>query len=136
MPLRLMMCGDPAALSWMVIDPDRRPAAVGTNVAENVQVPAAGTVSPQSLVSVKSPLTVIAEIESGALPMFRKSVVVAGPLDPTGWLEYSRRNGVDENAGPESGAILSRNALLVPFKVVWNPPPVAGKSPENDSPPT
>src|ERR1700752_1243084 len=102
MPLRWMMCGDPAALSWMVIDPDRRPAAVGANVAENVQLPAGGTVSPQSVGSGKAPLTLIAEIESGALPMFRNSVVVAGPLDPTAWLEYCRRNGLAENAGAEA----------------------------------
>src|SRR6266567_3706310 len=101
-----------------MIDPDRGPAAVGTKIAENVQLPAAGTRSAQSLVCVKSPLTAIAAIESGALPMFRKSVVIAGLLDPICWVEYSRRNELAENAGPESGAILSRNALLSPFRVV------------------
>src|ERR1700687_5125422 len=89
-PLRWMTCGEPAASSWITIDPYRGPAAVGANVTENVQLPAAGTMLPQSLVAAKSPLTVTDEIDSGVLPMFRKSVLVAGLLDPTGWLAYCR----------------------------------------------
>jgi hypothetical protein len=131
-----MTCGEPAASSWITIDPYRGPAAVGANVTENVQLPAAETEFPQSLVAAKSPLTVMDEIDSSALPMFRKSALVAALLDPTGWLLYWRRNGLAETAGAESGATLTRKALLRPFKVAWTAPAVVGKSLENVSPPT
>src|ERR1700674_774009 len=53
-PLKAMRWGDPAASSFMERDPVRCPAAVGRNVTEMWQVPAAGTLWPQSSVSEKS----------------------------------------------------------------------------------
>jgi hypothetical protein len=49
-PVRLMMCGLPAALSVMVIAPVLVPVAVGVKVTLMVQVPVATTDVPQVVV--------------------------------------------------------------------------------------
>src|SRR5580692_1463012 len=82
LPLRLMTCGDPAASSPITMVPLRVPDVVGVKVTENVQLPAAGTLFPQLSVSAKSPLVVIDEIESDALPMFRSRTVCGWLLEP------------------------------------------------------
>ena len=56
MPVRLMVCGDPAALSAMLTAPVRVPVAVGVNVTLMVQEAPAATELPQVSVSAKSPL--------------------------------------------------------------------------------
>jgi hypothetical protein len=68
--------------------PERIPAAVGVKVIDKVHVPAAVTPAPQLSVSAKSPLAVIDEMDKGALPMFRSSVVCAGLVDPDVCNEY------------------------------------------------
>src|SRR5579864_1229983 len=82
LPLRLMLWGVPAASSTITMPPLRAPGAVGVNVTERVQLPAADTLFPQLSVSAKSPLVEIDEIESGALPMFRTTAVWGWLLVP------------------------------------------------------
>jgi hypothetical protein len=74
-PSRLITWGDPAASSWMRIDPDRVPTAIGEKVTEKVQLPAADTLVPQVSDSAKSPLALIDEIVNGELPMLRRRAV-------------------------------------------------------------
>jgi len=50
-PVRLTVCGLPAALSEMLTDAVRVPVAVGVNVTLIVQLPPAATELPQVLVS-------------------------------------------------------------------------------------
>lgn len=67
-PTRAMVSGLPPPLSLMVMAPCLVPATVGLKVMFIVQVPAAATEDPQSLVSAKSPLAVIPVILSVASP--------------------------------------------------------------------
>src|ERR1035437_4409036 len=57
-PESVMVCGDPAALSVMVTDTLRLPAAVGGNAPEMLHPPPAATLAPQVLVCAKSPALV------------------------------------------------------------------------------
>src|SRR4029077_14372713 len=82
LPLRLMLWGAPAPSSAMTMVPLRDPPADGVNVTERVQLPAADKLVPQSSVSAKSPVMVIDEIESGALPMSRTTTVWGWLLVP------------------------------------------------------
>jgi hypothetical protein len=75
LPLRLMLWGAPAASSAMTMVPKRDPGALGVKIMERVQLPAADKLVPQFSVSEKSPVAVIDEIESGALPKFRTTTV-------------------------------------------------------------
>src|SRR5271157_4058570 len=68
-PVSGMTWGDPAALSLMVMDPARRPPAVGENITESVQLPLAATRFPQLSVSAKSPTAEIDVTLRAALPM-------------------------------------------------------------------
>ena len=54
-PESVMVWGDPAALSGIVMEALRLPAAVGVNVTEKLQLPPAGRPVPQALVCAKSP---------------------------------------------------------------------------------
>jgi len=54
-PVKLTVCGLPAALSRMLIVAVRVPATVGVNVTLIVQLPPAATELPQVVVSGKSP---------------------------------------------------------------------------------
>ena len=82
-------------------------------------------------VSPKSPFTVIDEIDSGELPIFRRSTVCGGLVVPTCWIEYCKRAGVTVKAGAEFGPILSTKALAVPPNVFCKAADVTGKSVEN-----
>jgi len=55
-------------LSVTVIEPVRKPVAVGVNVTLIVHDELAARLEPQVLVSEKSPLTAMLEIVSAALP--------------------------------------------------------------------
>src|SRR5256712_666884 len=63
-PVRLTMCGLPAALSVMVIAPVRVPVAVGVKVTLMVQLAPAATEVPQVLVCAKSPLATMPDRKS------------------------------------------------------------------------
>src|SRR5438105_2092766 len=82
LPLRPMLWGAPATSSAMAMVPLREPPGDGVNVTERVHLPAADKLVPQSSVSAKSPVMVIDEIESGALPMFRTTTVWGWLLVP------------------------------------------------------
>lgn len=70
-------------MSWITIDPARVPGAVGSKEMAKVQLLAEGTLFPQVSVSEKSPLAEIDEIESDALPMFRRSTFFDELGEPT-----------------------------------------------------
>jgi len=94
-PLRLMECGLPAALSVMVTAAARAPAPVGVNVTEIVQFPLlAATVLPQVLLSAKSPLfapvTAMLEMVSGPLPELVSVTDCAELAVPNAWLANVR----------------------------------------------
>jgi hypothetical protein len=55
MPVRLIICGLPLALSVIVREAVRVPAELGVNVTLIVQLPPAATELPQVVVSGKSP---------------------------------------------------------------------------------
>src|SRR2546423_150303 len=58
-PVRLTVCGEPEALSWIVTEPLRSPAAVGAKAIDRVQLLPAISDVPQSLACrTKSPLVV------------------------------------------------------------------------------
>ena len=82
-PIRLTVCGLPAALSVIVMVPVRFPPAVGLNVTAMAQFAPAATLDPQVLVSAKSP-ALAPEIAmlvtlSAAFPLF-ESVTICGAV--------------------------------------------------------
>ena len=82
--------GDPAALSVMVTDAPRLPAAVGVNVTEMLQFPPAATLAPQVLVCAKSPglvpATAMLVIVKAAVPVLLSVTDWAALVVPTFWL--------------------------------------------------
>src|SRR5580704_3217924 len=98
----------------MTIDPLRVPAAVGVNVTENVQLPAALTPLPQVSVSAKSPLVVIDEIDSAELPMFRSRTVCPALVDPTSCVVYCSAFGFNATPGAELGPIFNTRPSVPP----------------------
>ena len=69
-PVRLTVCGLPAALSLMVIAPVRVPAAVGVNFTLIAQCLPTASVAPQVVVLEKSPLATMLVMLSVAVPEF------------------------------------------------------------------
>lgn len=61
-PIKVIVCGLPGAVSVIVIVPMRVPAVVGVNVALNKQSPPAASVPTQLPANEKSPLAAILEI--------------------------------------------------------------------------
>ncbi len=86
-PLRATLCGLPEALSEILIVPVRLPPAVGLKVTEIEQLAPALTVVPQVLVWEKSPLAVMPEMVSEALPVLVSVTVCAALLVPDIWAE-------------------------------------------------
>lgn len=86
-PVRLIDCGLPVALSVIEIAAVRVPAALGVNVTLMVQLFAAITAAPQVLVWAKSapfaPVMVILEMDKVALPMLNNVTPPAGLVVPT-----------------------------------------------------
>ena len=86
-PVKVTVCGDPGALSVIVIDAFRPPATLGENVTTMLQLPPAATVVPQLLLWVKSaglaPVTVMLLTASGTLPVFDSVTVRAVLVVPT-----------------------------------------------------
>jgi len=78
-PVRLTVCGLPAALSEMLTVAARVPAAVGVNVTLIVQLPPDATELPQVVVSGKSPglapVTTKLAMPKRVLPLFVKATV-------------------------------------------------------------
>ena len=67
-PVRLMVCGLPVALSVTVIVPGRLPAAVGVKVTLMEQLAPAATEAPQVLVWAYGGLATMLGIFSAAVP--------------------------------------------------------------------
>jgi hypothetical protein len=82
-PLKLAVCGLPAALSVTLKAPLRVPTAVGVNVTLIVHVPFTASVLPQLLVCAKSPLTAMLLIVSAPVPLFVNVTVWAAEVVPT-----------------------------------------------------
>jgi hypothetical protein len=76
-PLSATLCGLSEALSEMLTLPVLVPAAVGLKVTEIVQLAPVLTVVPQVLVWEKSPLAVMLEMVSEALPVLVSVMVWA-----------------------------------------------------------
>ncbi len=68
-PLRLMTCGEPIASSTKVMEPVRRPRAVGVNVTVTPQLVKVLSAAPQVVVREKSPDAVIEVMLSVAVPL-------------------------------------------------------------------
>jgi hypothetical protein len=81
------------ALSAMVIEPLREPAAVGVKITLRVQLALAATLAPQVLVWEKSSLSVMLEISRAALPAFVSVIVSGGLVVPTTWSPKSYDDG-------------------------------------------
>src|SRR5580692_7096374 len=113
-PVKEMWCGDPAALSCSVTDPEREPEAVGVKVIEKLQLPAAGTLVPQVSVSAKSPLAVMEEIERAALPRLRSSTLCGWLAEPIARAEYVNETGVKPTAGADAAPTLAMKASVLP----------------------
>jgi hypothetical protein len=88
-PVRLMVCGLPVALSAMDSTADRVPFAVGLKVTLMVQLPLAATEPPQVLVWAKSPalapVKLRPETVSMTLPVLLSVTVCAALVVPTDW---------------------------------------------------
>jgi len=82
-PLSATLCGLPGPSSEMLRVPVRVPPAAGLKVTEMVQLAPALTVLPQVLVWEKSPLAVMLERVSEALPVLVSATVCAPLLVPT-----------------------------------------------------
>jgi hypothetical protein len=113
-PVRLTVCGLPAALSAMLTEAVRLPSAAGVNVTLNVQLPPfAATELPQVLVvsGEKSPLlapvTEMLVMDRVTLPLFVRVTVCDALAVPTPWL--LKLNVV--------GLRLAREAVPVPARV-------------------
>jgi hypothetical protein len=85
-PESAIVCGLPAALSVMVIDPNKLPEALGVKVTLIVQELPAATLVPQLLICAKFPDCVTLEITSGALPILDKVTGCAALVLPIAWL--------------------------------------------------
>ena len=99
LPVRLILCGLPEALSVTVIDPVRVPAAMGVNVRSIVQLAPGFTTPPlygQELPVVaraKSPLDPMLAIESGAAPVLVRVEERTVLVVPTSTLPKARLDG-------------------------------------------
>ena len=82
-PIRLTVCGVPAALSLIVNVPVRVPLAVGVKVTLSVQVDPAATPFPQLSVSAKSPLAEMLVMCNGAVPLLERFTVCGALVVPT-----------------------------------------------------
>jgi hypothetical protein len=93
-PVRLTVCGLPAALSEMFTVAVRLPAAAGVNVTLIVQFSSAASELPHVEVSGKSaalaPVTAMLVKFKVPLPLFVRVTVWAAALVPTNWLPKVR----------------------------------------------
>ena len=102
-PLRLMGCGLPDALSVTFTAAVRLPVAAGVKVTLMVQVALAARLAGQSLDCAKSaalvPATAIALIVSGPVPVFRRVEACGALVAPTPCEPKARVAGVSVTAG-------------------------------------
>jgi hypothetical protein len=82
-PVRLAVCGLPLALSATAKVPVRVDVVEGLNVTLIEQFAPGASVVPQLFVWAKSPVVVIPEIASGAVPVFENVAFWAALVVPT-----------------------------------------------------
>jgi hypothetical protein len=106
-PVSVIACEPPEALSVIVTAPEREPLAVGVNVMLMAQLvlglrTADGMLvaMPQVFVSAKSPEAVIAVIVIATLLPFTTCTVCAGLVDPTGRLGKIKLLGISVSTPP------------------------------------
>ncbi len=99
-PLRLTVCGLPAALSATLRTPVRVPEEVGVNVTLRVQLAPPATEPPQLLVCAKSPLALMLVMFRLELPGLLSITVCDGLVVPTGSLGKLRLDGDKLAPGP------------------------------------
>src|SRR2546425_758446 len=123
-PIKLITCGLPPALSVMMIAPARVPMALGAKLTLIVQLAPFGTLPPQLSVRVKSPLGSILVMVSAALPVL-VSVTGSGMLVvPTVWLPVNERlrgTSVTTGAAPVPVRVIVRG-LPLPLSVIMIAP--------------
>ena len=97
-PVRLTVCGLPAALSAILTAAVRAPAAVGVNATLIVQLPPAATEPPHVLLTEKSPAFAPVRLMPLMLklvfPVLSRVVLCAALVVPTFWLLKLRLDGV------------------------------------------
>ena len=100
-PVSATVCGDPGALSLMVMFPVRLPATVGANATEMLQFAATARVTPQVLLWTKSPVAVMppTAIVSEAVPLLVNVRFWRGLTVPTNWLVNASTGGERIMAG-------------------------------------
>src|SRR2546428_8626917 len=113
LPLKVICCGLPEALSLTDNVPDLRPLAVGENVTRTVQLPPPATPLMQSLVSEKSEtLTSMVLMVRAALPTLRKVTNCGGLVVPMLWSAKVRLDFVRLAPGASAGLTLTTKALV------------------------
>src|SRR5437879_590249 len=104
-PIKLITCGLPPALSVMMIVPARVPMAVGAKLILIVQLAPFGTLPPQLSVRVKSPLGSILVMVNVAFPVLVSVTVFGALIEPSGCPSKVRLRGDSITAGPVSMAL-------------------------------
>src|SRR5579871_2808737 len=108
--------------------PERLPGAVGVNVTEKEQLPAAGRDVPQSLLWAKSPDDATEDNDREELPMFLSNTVCEEVAEPTGSDPNCRLGGARETAGAEEGPIFVTKTSVFPANEPWKAFAETGKS--------
>lgn len=98
-PAKVIVCGEPEALSVMVSVPERLPAAVGAKVTAMVQLLFAPWLEPQVLLWAKSPEAAIEVMDSAAEPVFMSVAFWAALVVPTAWEANVRVAGARLTSG-------------------------------------
>jgi hypothetical protein len=127
-PVRLIVCGLPGALSVTVIVPVLVPDCVGVKVTLIVQVAPTPTEPPQVFVCAKSPLATMAVILSSALPVLVKITLCEPLVIETNCAAKLRLGG--ESATTGIGTCSRMETVLSPgFAAAWSSLPSPLKSP-------
>jgi hypothetical protein len=107
-PVNAIACGEPEALSLIVMLADAAPAYVGAKTTESVQFALAATPLPQRLVIVNSaasgPVMLRLLIVNAAVPALESVEVIAGLLVPVTWLPNDKLLGFNPNVGADAPA--------------------------------
>jgi len=111
-PVRVLVCGEPAALSVTVSVAESVPAALGAKTTEIVQEPPAASALPQLFVEVNEellvPATLMLLMFSVALPVFVSVAVCAAVVVPV---------DIDPKSSLEGVSVAAGAAVLVPVPV-------------------
>jgi hypothetical protein len=118
-PLRVVVCGEPLALSATEREAVKLVAEAGVKVTEMVQLASAASVWPQVVAAeftAKSvelvPVMLMLVIESGAFPVFISVAVCAALATPTVEVKV-RVDGVSEAPGTAAAATVTFTAAEV-----------------------